>query len=41
MTNRYDTQLLIEGQNLDEDAIRAYFTEHFRETACWWWGTRT
>ena len=30
MTNRYDTQLLIEGQNLDEDAIRAYFTEHFQ-----------
>jgi dihydroxyacetone kinase-like predicted kinase len=26
---RYDVQLLIEGQNLDEDAISAYFTEHF------------
>ena len=27
---RYDTQLLIEGQNLDEDEISAYFTEHFQ-----------
>lgn len=26
---KYDTQLLIEGTNLDEDAINAYFTEHF------------
>ncbi len=26
---RYDTQLLIEGINLDEDAITAYFKEHF------------
>ena len=26
---RYDVQLLIEGQNLNEDAISAYFTEHF------------
>lgn len=24
-----DTQLLIEGQGLDEDAINAYFTENF------------
>ena len=27
---RYDTQLLIEGQALDEDRISAYFTEHFK-----------
>ena len=27
---RYDTQLLIEGENLDEDAINAYFQEHFQ-----------
>ena len=27
---RYDTQLLIEGENLDEDAINDYFTESFR-----------
>ena len=27
---KYDTQLLIEGQNLDEDAINDYFTEHFQ-----------
>ena len=27
---RYDTQLLIEGENLDEDAIRDYFTENFQ-----------
>lgn len=26
---RYDTQLLIEGRNLDEDAIRDYFIQHF------------
>ena len=26
---RYDTQLLIEGKGLDEDAIAAYFQEHF------------
>ena len=24
---RYDTQLLIEGENLDEDKISEYFTE--------------
>ena len=29
ITYRYDTQLLIEGENLDEDAINAYFVEHF------------
>ena len=27
---RYDTQLLIEGQGLDEDAIRDYFEANFR-----------
>ena len=27
---RYDTQLLIEGENLDEDQISEYFTEHFK-----------
>ncbi len=26
---RYDTQLLIEGNDLDEMAINAYFREHF------------
>lgn len=27
---RYDTQLLIEGENLDEDEINDYITEHFQ-----------
>lgn len=27
---RYDTQLLIEGENLDEDAINDYFISHFQ-----------
>ena len=27
---RYDTQLLIEGTDLDEDVINDYFTEHFK-----------
>lgn len=26
---RYDTQLLIEGKNLNEDKIRQYFETHF------------
>lgn len=26
---KYDTQLLIEGENLDENAINKYFKEHF------------
>ena len=26
---RYDTQLLIDGHDLDEDAINDYFTENF------------
>ena len=26
---KYDTQLLIEGEDLDEDAIGEYFAEHF------------
>lgn len=27
---KYDTQLLIEGKDLDEDQIREYFTTHFK-----------
>ncbi|MCI8835230.1 MAG: kinase to dihydroxyacetone kinase [Ruminococcus sp.] len=27
---KYDTQLLLEGENLDEDAFQDYFTEHFQ-----------
>ena len=27
---RYDTQLLIEGEGLDEDVISDYFTENFK-----------
>jgi hypothetical protein len=27
---RFDTQLLIEGQDLDEDRINDYITEHFK-----------
>lgn len=27
---KYDTQLLIEGKNLDEDKISEYFTENFK-----------
>ena len=27
---RYDTQLLIEGEGLDEDAVNDYFLEHFQ-----------
>lgn len=27
---KFDTQLLIEGENLDEDAISAYFSENFQ-----------
>ncbi|WP_304653172.1 kinase to dihydroxyacetone kinase [uncultured Ligilactobacillus sp.] len=30
MEFRYDTQLLIEGKNLDEDAINNYFVENFK-----------
>ena len=26
---KYDTQLLIEGEDLDEEVISDYFTEHF------------
>lgn len=26
---KYDTQLLIEGEDLDEDVIYTYFTDHF------------
>ena len=34
---KFDTQLLIEGHDLDEDAINEYFTTHFwnaRSRAC-------
>lgn len=27
---RYDTQLLIDGENLDEDAISEYFADNFK-----------
>ena len=27
---KYDTQLLIEGENLDEDVINDYFREHLK-----------
>lgn len=27
---RYDTQLLIEGENLDEDAVNEYFVANFK-----------
>ena len=27
---KYDTQLLIEGENLDEDVISEYFTSNFK-----------
>ena len=30
MEFKYDTQLLIEGTGLDEDAIHDYFTTHFQ-----------
>lgn len=30
MDYRYDTQLLIEGTDLDEDQINEYFTIHFK-----------
>lgn len=29
MEYRFDTQLLIEGKNLDEDIINDYFLQHF------------
>ena len=29
MENKFDTQLLIEGHDLDEDVIHDYFIEHF------------
>lgn len=38
---RYDTQLLIEGKGLDEDAIAAYFQEHFQgRLPCLPWATK-
>ena len=30
MENKFDTQLLIEGTNLDEDEIHDYILEHFK-----------
>lgn len=30
LTFRYDTQLLLEGENLDEDEISDYFAGHFQ-----------
>lgn len=27
---KYDTQLLIDGADLQEDAVNAYFTQHFQ-----------
>ena len=30
MENKFDTQLLIEGTNLDEDEIHDYIQEHFK-----------
>lgn len=30
MENRFDTQLLIEGHDLDEDEIHDYILEHFK-----------
>ena len=27
---KYDTQLLLEGQNLDEDVLSQYFMDHFK-----------
>ncbi len=30
MENRFDTQLLIEGRDLDEDDIHDYILEHFK-----------
>ncbi len=40
MEYRYDTQLLIEGKRLDEDAISGYFCAHFPGTASWLWEMR-
>jgi hypothetical protein len=38
---RYDTQLLIEGTDLDEDAINEYFVSHFKGDACWLLGMKS
>lgn len=38
---KFDTQLLIEGQNLSEDEIDAYISQNFAATACWRWATRS
>ena len=33
---RYDTQLLIEGKDLDEDEINDYITEYFKGDIAFW-----
>ena len=38
---RYDTQLLIEGHDLDEDKINDYITKTSWAIACWRWGMTT
>ncbi len=30
LTFKYDTQLLLEGESLDEDEINDYYTDHFQ-----------
>ena len=32
---KFDTQLLIDGKDLSEDAINEYITQHIKETAFW------
>jgi len=36
---KYDTQMLIEGENLSEDEINRYIKEISGATACWLWAT--
>ena len=35
---KFDTQLLIEGTGLDEDAINDYITQNIQGDASWLWG---
>lgn len=37
---RYDTQLLIEGENLDEDTVHDISPGTLKATACWPWGMK-
>ncbi len=37
---KYDVQMLIEGENLDEDEIYDYFVEHFKGDCLLRWATR-